>query len=116
MSFSTCIILLILIVYIIFALRRFLFNVTSGCCGTAVKKEKKIKKSHYSYHYQVKIDDIHCQNCCNRIENEINHHDEYFAKVDLKSKILKLDSTQDLSQNEIINLIEHIGYHQIQFV
>lgn len=111
MNLTTSIILGLLILYVIFALKKFIFNITSGCCGTAVLKEKKIKKNSYPYHYDITIDDIHCENCCTKIENNLNHDDNLYAKVTLNDKTLHLDSQISLSQKELMDKIRHLGYH-----
>lgn len=97
-------------------MKHHLHTVQSGCCALVEKKTFHKKSNNSPYHYRIKIEDIHCQNCCNKIENTLNALEFLQAKVNLETKIIDLNSSSSLITNEIEALIECTGHHHFLLI
>ena len=70
-----------------------------GCCGggSSVKEERKVLTGDIIATKIVSIEGMHCENCKNSIEHQINRIDGASCEVNLKKKIavIKLDKPVD---------------------
>lgn len=84
------IIIAILIIFIVFALKGSYqhFKGESGCCqgGSSTKPMKKKLRQKAVAKKVIKIEGMHCKNCKNRVENQLNQIEGALAKVNLKKK------------------------------
>ena len=102
MNLSTGSIIVVLIVFVIFAVKSYCKKISSGCCGAGGDDVKKIKPAdrdpaHYPYEKIVRVSGMTCKNCAARVENAFNQRDGFYAKVNLSQKTadVKMKSPQD---------------------
>lgn len=59
----------------------------------------------------IKIDGMSCQHCANRVEKALNGVDRITtAKVDLAAKTAYIESSSEISDNDLRNIIDEAGY------
>ncbi len=111
---ATAIILIILAVIVFFAIRSSRKHVSGegGCCGGGggtVAEDKKLDGKVLGSK-TVKIEGMHCDNCKNRVEREINRIDGAAAKVNLKKKQAVVSYDREISDEDIRTAVEIAGY------
>jgi len=88
------------------------FKGESGCCGggkdTVKIKKQKLKTIEYTQSFC--IEGMKCQNCANRIDNELNSIQGINSKVSLKEKTVIVKADHNVIDQEIIDIINHLGY------
>ena len=93
---GTAVILVVLVIIVVFAVRS---GIKHGCCGggSSVKEEKKVLTGDIIATKIVSIEGMHCENCKNSIEHQINRIDGASCEVNLKKKtaVIKLDKPVD---------------------
>ena len=114
MSTSDIISILILIVIIFFAIKYSIphFKGEGSCCGGGGKsKAVKPKKLDKVLSVKtVKIDGMVCKNCAARVQNALNSVEGVSAKVSLGSKTAKIKLGRDITDSEISEIINNLGY------
>lgn len=113
---STAIICLTLIIICIYSIKSYTKKISHGCCGGESETIQSIKpkdknKKNYSYCKKIGIEGMSCQNCQKRIENLFNQKDGCYLDIHLRKNIGFLYSKTILSNDDIINMIQSIGYH-----
>ena len=94
---GTAVILVVLVIIVVFAVRSGIKHGKGegGCCGggSSVKEEKKVLTGDIIATKIVSIEGMHCENCKNSIEHQINRIDGASCEVNLKKKtaVIKLD-------------------------
>lgn len=85
---ATIIINVLIVLGVIYGVRRTVKK--KGCCdtGTSVKLNKVKDKdpSHYPYKTEMICDDMFCDNCKKKVMNTLNSFDGNLTEVDLSSK------------------------------
>ncbi|MBS1317993.1 MAG: heavy-metal-associated domain-containing protein [Lachnospiraceae bacterium] len=111
---STIIICAILVVICFFGIRSSMKRVSNGCCGTGddVKKVKAedTDVSHYPYHFEVEVEGMTCNQCKKRVENAFNEKSGFCAKVNLKQKKAEVYAKEQITVQEIRDIVRRSGY------
>lgn len=114
---TTAIILIIIVLYIIFCIKKYFKTVNHGCCGSGesvIREIPNIDTSIYPIHATFQVKGIHCENCAARIERKINQSQVYQGIVDLKKNTLTIYSKEAIQFDEINKQIREIGYSLIK--
>lgn len=82
----------------------------ASCCGsgTYVAKSRKLKSIACKKTYQV--EDMHCQNCVNRIMEAVQDLGGTSAVVDMKKGMLTVSMEKEIKDSIIIAAVEKRGY------
>lgn len=88
------------------------FNGEGSCCGggDSPQKVRAEKIKVIVFRKTVKIEGMTCEHCSSRIQNALNAIDMINAKVNLKRGEAYLDLGREVSNEEIKNAIEELGY------
>lgn len=112
------IIIAILLVVVAFALKNTVkhFKGEGGCCGgggcTAV--ETKVLAGPKLGEKIIKMEGMHCDNCKNSIERQINKIEGASAKVNLRKKIAVVSYDRELDEEELRRTIEALDFKVIR--
>lgn len=111
---GTYIIIAILAVIVLFSLRGSLkhFKGQGGCCGGGadVKPEKKKLQGQVVANKIITIEGMHCSNCKNSVERQINKIDGAAAKVHLKKNIAIVSMDRIIPDEELIRAVESVDF------
>lgn len=112
------IIVLILALIAILAVRSGLkhFKGEGGCCGGGgeLKPEKKKLTEPKIAEKRVLIEGMHCDNCKNSVEKELNKIEGAAARVNLHKKTAVVDVSRDVSDEEIRAAVEKAGFETVK--
>lgn len=106
---GTIIIILVLVVIIVLALRSSFSHMKGegGCCGgSSDKPEKKKLKGKKIAEKIVYIEGMHCENCKNSVEKQINKIDGAVAKVNLKKNLAVVSMDRIISDDDLKQAVE----------
>ncbi len=105
------IIILVVAAALIFAARGVIRRGKNGCCGGSVPKtpEKKLEGAKIGEKI-IAIDGMHCENCKNRVERQINRIDGASAKVNLKKNIAVVSMSRPVSDEELTQAVERADF------
>lgn len=83
-----------------------------GCCGSGSNTIHLRKKLEHPAIGEtiLTIDGMHCENCQARIENAINRLEGVACQVNLHKKIATVTYSQEISDDELKNIVEKMGY------
>ena len=111
---ATFIIVVILVVIAVLAAKNSMkhFKGEGGCCGGGSVPKTKRKKLEGSIVAKkiIYIDGMHCENCKNKIEKNINHIDGAVAKVNLKKNIAVVSMDRNISETELLEAVKQANY------
>lgn len=116
MNMSTIIVIAVLAVIAFFAIRSSLkhFKGQGGCCGGGdsipTKAEAKTLENQAIGKKVIRIEGMHCENCKNAVERQINRIDGAACQVDLKKKEAVVLFDRELSDNLLRFTIESMDY------
>lgn len=82
-----------------------------ACCGGP--KEKPVKKKlagRPKAELIVHIEGMHCENCRNRAERQLNELDGVAARVKLSRKLARLRLYQEVDETQIKDTVERLGF------
>ena len=88
-----------------------------GCCGgggDTVAEEKKVLDNPVIAVKTVDIEGMHCENCKNSIEHQINRIDGAACQVNLKKKTATITMTRPISDDEITRDIERLDFKVVK--
>ena len=88
-----------------------------GCCGgggDTVAEEKKTLANPVIAVKTVDIEGMHCENCKNSIEHQINRIDGAACQVNLKKKTATITMTRPISDDEITRDIERLDFKVVK--
>lgn len=115
---GTIVVILILVVIAAIALRGALkyFKGEGGCCGggDSVSEPKKELEGEIIATKVVSIEGMHCENCKNSIEHQINRIDGAACQVNLKKKTATITMTRPISDYEITRDIERLDFKVVK--
>ena len=110
---TNVIIIIILIVILVPAVRTMITHMKGegSCCGGPKEKvpKKKIKGTKLG-EYLVDVEGMHCVNCKNRIEKNLNELDGIICKVNLEKKQAVVSCYQEVPEDIIIAAIEKLDF------
>ena len=93
---GTAIIIVVLVIIVIFAVKSGIKHGKGegGCCGSGgtMKEDKKVLAGDIIATKLVTIEGMHCDNCKNSIEHQINRIDGAACEVNLKKKTAAADT------------------------
>lgn len=107
------VIILIVLVGLVFGVRATIKHMKGqgGCCGTSVPKAtKKTLKNKKAAEKIITIEGMHCQNCKNSVERQLNQIDGAAAKVNLKKQIATVSLEYMIDDEKLKAAIEKAGF------
>lgn len=108
----TAIILIIIILYIIYCIKRYTKSLGKGCCGggnNTIREKIIIDDKLYPIKETFKVEGMTCENCAAIIERRLNKS-TFKGVVDFKNNNLTIHSKEEISFNEINEIVENAGY------
>lgn len=83
-----------------------------GCCGggSEVKSEKKKLEGPVVSRKILSIEGMHCDNCKNRVEKQINSIDGAAAKVNLRKKQAVVTMDREIPEEQLIAAVEFVDF------
>ena len=116
------IISIIILISIIFVIS-YIKKIQSGsCCSTRGNENiSKVKvadknKNHYPYKRILQIGGMTCSNCAKKIENNFNKLGNVYAKVNFDKEELIILMKEELSDQDIENVIKDSGYRYFKIL
>ena len=86
----------------------------SSCCGTpevkTVKKVEDMDESHYPYHYEIGVGQMHCSNCARVVENAFNSMNGIWASVELGRNRAIVRAKQEMTQGDFAEALRDTSY------
>lgn len=114
MNMGTAVILVVLVIVVIFAVKSGIQHGKGegGCCGCggSIKEDKKVLTGDIIATKIVTIDGMHCENCKNSIEHQINRIDGASCEVNLKKKIATIQMDKPVDNETIRRTIERLDF------
>lgn len=111
---GTAVILVVLVIVVIFAVKSGIqHGKGEGCCcggGGSIKEDKKVLTGDIIATKIVTIDGMHCENCKNSIEHQINRIDGASCEVNLKKKIATIQMDKPVDNETIRRTIERLDF------
>lgn len=107
--FVICILAVIVVGAVISSAKH--FKGDGGCCGGG--GSVKVKGDHIKEVVAVRtiyIEGMHCHNCSDRVQNELNSLGQVNAKVDLKKQHAVVKLGREVSDDELKACVEKAGY------
>ncbi|SHK04983.1 heavy-metal-associated domain-containing protein [Hespellia stercorisuis] len=108
------IIIIILAVVVFLAVRGSVrhFKGEGGCCGGCAESrpEKKELAGEKTVEKIIHIEGMHCENCRNSVERQINRIEGAAARVDLKKNIAIVSMDREISDEELKRAVESIDF------
>lgn len=91
------------------------FKGEGGCCGggDSVPKAKK-KKVAARYTKIITIEGMHCDNCKNSVERNINEIEGASATVNLKKKQAVVEMDREIPNKVLIEAVENAGFEVLK--
>lgn len=112
------IIVLILLLIVLLAVRssRAHFKGEGGCCGggSVPKPEKKRLEGKKIAEKVLYIEGMHCENCKNSVEKQLNRIEGVVARVDLKKQRAVVEMDREVAGEELIAAVERAGFKVVQ--
>ena len=109
------IVIAVIVVIAFFAVRSSMkhFKGEGGCCGgggSDEKVEKKVLTGQKLGEKIIHIDGMHCDNCKNSVERQINKIDGASAMVNLRKKIAVVEYDRELDDEELRKAVERLDF------
>ena len=111
---GTAIIIVVLVIIVIFAVKSGIKHGKGegGCCGSGgtMKEDKKVLAGDIIATKLVTIEGMHCDNCKNSIEHQINRIDGAACEVNLKKKTAAIQLDKPVDDDLIRRTIERLDF------
>ncbi len=109
------IIILVVAAALFFAVRGMIRRGKNGCCGGSVPKTppKKLEGEKIGEKIVI-IEGMHCENCKNSVERQINRIDGASAKVDLKKNRAVVSMSRMIGDDELIRAVERADFKVVE--
>ena len=106
---GTAIIIVVLVIIVIFAVKS---GIKHGSCGSGgtMKEDKKVLAGDIIATKLVTIEGMHCDNCKNSIEHQINRIDGAACEVNLKKKTAAIQLDKPVDDDLIRRTIERLDF------
>ena len=109
------IVIAVIVVIVFFAARSSIkhFKGEGSCCGGGGSSEKVEKKTLTGQKLGEKIihiEGMHCDNCKNSVERQINKIDGASATVNLRKKIAVVEYDRELDDEELRKAVERLDF------
>ncbi|MBP1582264.1 MAG: heavy-metal-associated domain-containing protein [Oscillospiraceae bacterium] len=106
----------IIIVVLVAALLRVKNHFKGGCCGSGSKtiRSKKTLTEAKLGEKVLLIEGMHCENCQARVENAVNRLDGVVCKVNLRKKEAVVSYSKEVSNEQLKEIVEKLGYQLIE--
>jgi len=108
------VIILIVAVGLFFGIRETIKHMKGqgGCCkgGSVPKPKKKVLSGTVVAKKILMIEGMHCENCKNSVERQINQINGALAKVDLKKQTAAVSMDRMISDDELKAAVEKAGF------
>lgn len=107
------IIVLIMAVILVLALLRAVKHFRGGgCCGSGSStiRTKKTLTAPKLGEKTLTIEGMHCENCEARVENGLNRIDGVACKVNLRKKTATVSYSVEISDGQLREAVEKLGY------
>jgi len=118
MDMGTAVIVGVLIVIVMLSVRSSLkhFKGQGGCCGGAddVKPEKKVLEGEKIAEKILHIEGMHCENCQNSVERQLNRIDGVVAKASYKKKNAVVMMDREVDDEELIRAVARADYQVVE--
>lgn len=88
----------------------------ASCCGSGTYVAKSRKLRSIVQKKSFRVDGMHCQNCVNRVMEDIQDIPHTSAVVNLKKGIVTVSMEEPVDENEIKAAIEKHGYVVIETI
>lgn len=113
---ATAVIIGILIVACYLGLRSSVkhFKGQGGCCGGGSVPKSKKKKVQAVNSKVIFIEGMHCDNCKNSVERNINEIEGASAKVNLKKKQALVEMDREIPEEVLIQAVEKAGFEVVR--
>lgn len=112
---GTAIIVIILSIVIIIGVKNSITHMKGegGCCGGggSIIEEKKVLENTVIGRKIVHIEGMHCENCKNSIERQINRIDGASCKVNLKKKTAVIEYDREIDNDKIRRTIQMLDFN-----
>ncbi len=105
------IIIAVVAVALVFAVRGMVKRGKNGCCngGGSVAMKKTLEGEKVGEKV-LSIEGMHCENCKNSVERQINKISGAVAKVDLKKKIAVVSMSRMVEDEELRGAVERLDF------
>lgn len=111
---GTIVMIIVLVVIVFLAVRSSFKHMKGegGCCGggSDEKVEEKILENPVLGKFIVDVEGMHCQNCKNSIERNVNKIEGASCKVNLKKKTATVEFDREVDPQEIKRVIERLDF------
>lgn len=111
---ATIVIILILGIIIFFAVRGTLKHMKGegGCCGggCSYEEEQKVLENPILGSLTISVEGMHCQNCKNSIERNVNKIEGASCRVNLKKKTAVVQYDREIDPQEVKRVIERLDF------
>lgn len=86
----------------------------SGGGGSVPRQKKVIGKARYRK--VMKLEGLHCENCKNSVEKAIDSIEGAAAKVNLKAQTAEVVLEREVSDKQLREVVEEVGFRVIEVV
>ncbi len=87
------------------------FRGEGGCCGGGFSvKVKRKRLKHVTRQRTLVVEGMSCEHCKNRVESRLNELEGVSAKVNLKQKTAVVSMEKEVTDEELIKIVEKAGY------
>ena len=86
------------------------FKKKSGCCGSNDYQAKPRKLKNIQYNKIMDVEGMCCQSCANRMIEVFNDLGYASLQTDIKNRKAYLSLEKEMSDDEIIKLVEKCGF------
>lgn len=90
------------------------FKGQGGCCGGGSVPKPKKKKVQAVSSKVIFIEGMHCDNCKNSVERNINEIEGASAKVNLKKKQALVEMDREIPEEMLIQAVEKAGFEVVR--
>lgn len=105
------VVVIIALAFAVYASYKHIIGQGGGCCGSGSgKAQKKKLDGPVVAEKIISIEGMHCENCKNSVERQINKIDGAVAKVDLKKNIAVVSMDRMISDDELRAAVERAEF------
>ena len=102
-------IVLVIVMFALFSIKKKAKSKAS-CCGSGAYVAKSRKLKHIAGKKTFHVEGMHCQNCVNRVMEDVQDIPGASASVNLKKEIVTVSMESPMADDILISAIEKHGY------